>query len=78
MASLWCLLTKSVDARQGGTCKRPLVLCPSSLVQNWGKVRRDAWGGRQPHLHFHLVTQSNILEWVHEHWFHAKRASKLF
>lgn len=26
-------------AGQGPTCKKPLILCPSSLVQNWGKVR---------------------------------------
>jgi SNF2 family DNA or RNA helicase len=37
VASLWCLLTKGIHAGQGPTCKRPLVLCPSSLVQNWGK-----------------------------------------
>ena len=35
VASLWCLLTKGIDGRP--TCKKPLVLCPSSLVQNWGK-----------------------------------------
>jgi hypothetical protein len=43
VASLWCLLTKGVHVAQGPTCKKPLVLCPSSLVQNWGKVRHRAW-----------------------------------
>ena len=28
---MWCLLTKGVDGRP--TCRKPLVLCPSSLVQ---------------------------------------------
>jgi hypothetical protein len=37
VASLWCLLTKGIHAGGGPTCKRPLILCPSSLVQNWGK-----------------------------------------
>jgi hypothetical protein len=52
VASLWCLLTKGIHAGQGATCKRPLVLCPSSLVQNWGKVSWSAadcsgWEGSQ-------------------------------
>jgi hypothetical protein len=35
VASLWCLLTKGIGGKP--TCSKPLVLCPSSLVQNWGK-----------------------------------------
>ncbi|KAF8064561.1 rhp54 [Scenedesmus sp. PABB004] len=35
VASLHQLLTKGVDGRP--TCRKPLILCPSSLVQNWGK-----------------------------------------
>jgi DNA repair and recombination RAD54-like protein len=35
VASLWCLLTKGISGKP--TCSKPLVLCPSSLVQNWGK-----------------------------------------
>lgn len=35
IASLWCLLTKGIKGEP--TCKKPLILCPSSLVQNWGR-----------------------------------------
>lgn len=38
IASLYCLLTKGIFNQP--TCKKPLILCPTSLVQ----VRRVVWG----------------------------------
>jgi hypothetical protein len=36
IAALWTLLSDGVHGRRP-TCVRPLVLCPASLVANWGK-----------------------------------------
>jgi len=64
VASLWCLLTKGIHAGQGPTCKRPLVLCPSSLVQNWGKVggwtfgAGPGWLGWVEHLTWRITDRS--------------------
>jgi hypothetical protein len=33
IASLYCLLTKGINGQP--TCKKPLILCPTSLVQVW-------------------------------------------
>lgn len=38
IATLWTLLTAGVHGGKA-TCSKPLILCPSSLVSNWGKVR---------------------------------------
>lgn len=35
IASLWVLVTAGVQGSP--TCRRPMIICPSSLVQNWGK-----------------------------------------
>ncbi|KAF6257532.1 P-loop containing nucleoside triphosphate hydrolase protein [Scenedesmus sp. NREL 46B-D3] len=35
IASLYSLLTKGINGQP--TCRKPLILCPTSLVQNWGK-----------------------------------------
>eukprot|EP00884_Botryococcus_braunii_P015006 jgi/Botrbrau1/23506/Bobra.106_1s0057.1 len=51
---LWALLTGGIYGRS--TCKRPLILCPSSLVQNWGK-ELEHWIGSL-RLHQHLVTET--------------------
>jgi DNA repair and recombination RAD54-like protein len=42
VASLYLLLTKGLDGRP--TCRTPLILCPSSLVANWG-VEFARWLG---------------------------------
>eukprot|EP00775_Hariotina_reticulata_P005925 gene5925-6165_t len=44
IASLYCLLTKGIDGSP--TCKKPLILCPTSLVQNWGSELRRWLGDR--------------------------------
>ncbi|WIA39238.1 hypothetical protein OEZ86_005361 [Tetradesmus obliquus] len=44
IASLWCLLTKGVNGQP--TCRKPLILCPTSLVQNWGKELKLWLGDR--------------------------------
>ncbi|EFJ41266.1 hypothetical protein VOLCADRAFT_107785 [Volvox carteri f. nagariensis] len=36
IAALWTLLTAGIRGPGAPTCSRPLVLCPASLVANWG------------------------------------------
>eukprot|EP00803_Ostreobium_quekettii_P005869 evm.model.scf_17.11 EVM.evm.TU.scf_17.11 scf_17:135000-142945(-) len=44
IAAMWALMAGGIDGRPA--CRRPLVICPSSLVANWGR-EVDKWlGGR--------------------------------
>lgn len=62
IAALWTLLSDGVHGRRP-TCVRPLVLCPASLVANWGKelefwcVRGGGTHGRSPQRAYVLLQQ---------------------